>query len=83
MVCKDVDVANQVAHRDNLDGVTMEGTQVSKKGVFKGGFYDATRCATKPGPLAWSTARLTTMYLLVSLPVAARQGLPYTHLSSS
>lgn len=44
MVCKDVDVANKVAHRDNLDGVTMEGTQVSKKGVFKGGFHDLSRC---------------------------------------
>ena len=44
MVCKDVDVANKVAHRDNLDGVTMEGTQVSKKGVFKGGFHDVSRC---------------------------------------
>ncbi|DBB00026.1 hypothetical protein WJX77_003476 [Trebouxia sp. C0004] len=43
MVCKDVDVANRVAHRDNLDGVTMEGTQVSKKGVFKGGFHDVSR----------------------------------------
>ncbi len=44
MVCKDVDVANKVAHRDNLDGVTMAGTQVSKKGVFKGGFHDLSRC---------------------------------------
>ena len=44
MVCKDVEVANKVAHRDNLDGVTMEGTQVSKKGVFKGGFHDVSRC---------------------------------------
>ena len=43
-MCKDVDVANKVAHRDNLDGVTMEGTQVSKKGVFKGGFHDLSRC---------------------------------------
>ena len=43
MMCKDVDVANRVAHRDNLDGITMEGTQVSKKGVYKGGFHDVTR----------------------------------------
>ena len=43
MVCKDVDVATRVAHRDNLDGITMEGTQVSKKGVFKGGFHDVSR----------------------------------------
>ena len=49
MVCKDVDVANRVAHRDNLDGVTMEGTQVSKKGIFKGGFHDATRSVRLTG----------------------------------
>lgn len=43
MVCKDMEVALKVAHRDNLDGITMEGTQVNKKGVLKGGFYDVTR----------------------------------------
>ena len=43
MVCKDMEVALKVAHRDNLDGITMEGTQVSKKGVLKGGFYDVSR----------------------------------------
>ena len=45
MMCKDVDVANRIAHRDNLDGITMEGTQVSKKGVYKGGFHDVSRSA--------------------------------------
>lgn len=43
MVCKDMEVALKVAHRDNLDGITMEGTQVNKKGVLKGGFYDVSR----------------------------------------
>lgn len=42
-MCKDMEVALKVAHRDNLDGITMEGTQVSKKGVLKGGFYDVSR----------------------------------------
>lgn len=46
MVCKDMEVALRVAHRDNLDGITMEGTQVNKKGVLKGGFYDVTRLVT-------------------------------------
>ena len=46
MVCKDMEVALKVAHRDNLDGITMEGTQVNKKGVLKGGFYDVTRLVT-------------------------------------
>ena len=46
MVCKDMEVALKVAHRDNLDGITMEGTQVSKKGVLKGGFYDVSRSVT-------------------------------------
>lgn len=46
MVCKDMEVALKVAHRDNLDGITMEGTQVSKKGVLKGGFYDVSRLVT-------------------------------------
>ena len=43
MVCKDMEVALKVAHQDNLDGITMEGTQVNKKGVLKGGFYDVSR----------------------------------------
>lgn len=50
MVCKDMEVALKVAHRDNLDGITMEGTQVNKKGVLKGGFYDVSRSVkNKPG----------------------------------
>lgn len=50
MVCKDMDVALKVAHKDNLDGITMEGIQVNKKGVLKGGFYDVSRLVTYLSP---------------------------------
>lgn len=45
MMCKDHDVATSVAQRDNLDGILMDGTQVSKKGVHRGGYYDKSRQA--------------------------------------
>ena len=43
MMCKDYDVARSVAQRDNLDGILMDGTQVFKKGVYRGGYYDKSR----------------------------------------
>lgn len=45
MMCKDYDVAKSVAQRDNLDGILMDGTQVFKKGVYRGGYYDKSRHA--------------------------------------
>ena len=42
-MCKDYDIARSVAQRDNLDGILMDGTQVFKKGVYRGGYYDKSR----------------------------------------
>lgn len=62
MVCKDVDVATRVAHRDNLDGITMEGTQVSKKGVFKGGFHDVSRSVHLAHALSFPADLVSCMF---------------------
>ena len=43
MMCKDADVATSVAQRDNLDAITMDGTQFSKRGSLRGGYHDTTR----------------------------------------
>ena len=43
LLCKDLDVANIAAHRTHLNGITMAGDQVSKKGSFTGGFRGASR----------------------------------------
>lgn len=43
LLCKDLDVANAAAHRIHLNGITMAGDQVNKKGSFTGGFRDASK----------------------------------------
>lgn len=67
MVCKDMEVALKVAHRDNLDGITMEGTQVNKKGVLKGGFYDVSRSVLGTPSVSCKTQH--SMIALISLLV--------------
>ena len=60
MLCKTLDVASQVAHAADLDGVTPDGKQVSKKGSFKGGYIDRSR-------LACTLATAAAIRLLVSI----------------
>jgi structural maintenance of chromosome 3 (chondroitin sulfate proteoglycan 6) len=43
VVCRDLNVATRVAKNDDLDCITMEGDQVSRKGGMTGGFYDHRR----------------------------------------
>ena len=45
LVCKDMDVANDAAHRLHVNCVTMAGDEVSKKGSFTGGFREASKYA--------------------------------------
>ncbi|KAJ9162663.1 hypothetical protein P3X46_022419 [Hevea brasiliensis] len=47
VICRDLDVATRVARTDNLDCITLEGDQVSKKGGMTGGFYDHRRSKLK------------------------------------
>ncbi|KAL9238676.1 hypothetical protein vseg_013066 [Gypsophila vaccaria] len=47
VVCRNLDVATRVARGDNLDCITLEGDQVSKKGGMTGGFYDYRRSKLK------------------------------------
>ncbi|XP_068651739.1 structural maintenance of chromosomes protein 3-like [Aristolochia californica] len=46
-ICRNLDVATKVARTDNLDCITLEGDQVSKKGGMTGGFYDDRRSKLK------------------------------------
>lgn len=43
LVCRDIDVASQYAKSANLDCVTMEGDQVSRRGALTGGYYDSRK----------------------------------------
>lgn len=47
VICRDLDVATNVARSNNLDCITLEGDQVSKKGGMTGGFYDFRRSRLK------------------------------------
>lgn len=46
-ICRDLDVATNVARLAELDCITLEGDQVSKKGGMTGGFYDYRRSKLK------------------------------------
>eukprot|EP00250_Pteridium_aquilinum_P002812 c13037_g1_i1 orf=123-3737(+) len=47
VICRDLDVATNVARTAELDCITLEGDQVSKKGGMTGGFYDHRRSKLK------------------------------------
>lgn len=43
VICRDLDVATNVARANGLNCITLEGDQVSKNGGMTGGFYDPRR----------------------------------------
>ncbi|KAH7431806.1 hypothetical protein KP509_08G067300 [Ceratopteris richardii] len=47
VICRDLDVATNVARTAELDCITLDGDQVSKKGGMTGGFYDYRRSKLK------------------------------------
>ncbi|KAJ7531678.1 hypothetical protein O6H91_14G053900 [Diphasiastrum complanatum] len=47
VICRDLEVATNVARTAELDCITLEGDQVSKKGGMTGGFYDYRRSKLK------------------------------------
>ncbi|MCO5576606.1 hypothetical protein L7F22_030421 [Adiantum nelumboides] len=47
VICRDLDVATSVARTAELDCITLEGDQVSKKGGMTGGFYDHRKSKLK------------------------------------
>ena len=51
MLCKDLTVATQVMRQAHMDSVTISGDQVSKRGTFKGGYQDASRCVARRVPI--------------------------------
>ncbi|KAL3684701.1 hypothetical protein R1sor_002723 [Riccia sorocarpa] len=47
VICRDLEVATNVAKTAEVDCITLEGDQVSKKGGMTGGFYDFRRSKLK------------------------------------
>ncbi|KAJ4768644.1 Structural maintenance of chromosomes protein [Rhynchospora pubera] len=47
VICRDLDTATRVARGNNLDCITLEGDQVSKKGGMTGGYYDYRKSKLK------------------------------------
>ncbi|XP_077861415.1 structural maintenance of chromosomes protein 3 [Saccoglossus kowalevskii] len=43
MICRNMEVATQFARTQNLDCVTLEGDQVSRRGALTGGYYDSRK----------------------------------------
>ncbi|CAI9732558.1 maintenance of chromosomes 3-like [Octopus vulgaris] len=43
MICRSIEVATQIARTQNLDCITLDGDQVSRRGALTGGFYDTRR----------------------------------------
>ncbi|KAG6547702.1 hypothetical protein Mapa_010514 [Marchantia paleacea] len=47
VICRDLEVATNVARNAEVDCITLDGDQVSKKGGMTGGFYDFRRSKLK------------------------------------
>jgi len=43
LICRSMEVASQFARTWNLDGITLDGDQVSRRGALTGGYYDRSR----------------------------------------
>ncbi|XP_013420555.1 structural maintenance of chromosomes protein 3 [Lingula anatina] len=43
LICRSMEVATQIARTQNLDCITLEGDQVSRRGALTGGYYDTRR----------------------------------------
>lgn len=43
LICRNLEVATQIARTSNLDCITLDGDQVSHKGALTGGYFDTRR----------------------------------------
>ncbi|XP_054714183.1 structural maintenance of chromosomes protein 3-like [Uloborus diversus] len=43
LICRNLEVATQIARTSNLDCITLEGDQVSHKGALTGGYFDTRK----------------------------------------
>ncbi|XP_064600089.1 structural maintenance of chromosomes protein 3-like [Liolophura sinensis] len=43
LICRNIEVATQIARTQNLDCITLDGDQVSRRGALTGGYYDTRR----------------------------------------
>lgn len=43
LICRSMEVATQIARTQNLDCITLDGDQVSRRGALTGGYYDNRR----------------------------------------
>ena len=43
LICRSMEVATQIARTQNLDCITLDGDQVSRRGALTGGYYDSRK----------------------------------------
>lgn len=43
LICRNMEVATQIARTQNLDCITLDGDQVSRRGALTGGYYDTRK----------------------------------------
>ncbi|KAK3095501.1 hypothetical protein FSP39_015420 [Pinctada imbricata] len=43
LICRNMETATQIARTQNLDCITLDGDQVSRRGALTGGYYDTRR----------------------------------------
>jgi structural maintenance of chromosome 3 (chondroitin sulfate proteoglycan 6) len=43
LICRSMEVATQIARTQNLDCITLDGDQVSRRGALTGGYYDTRK----------------------------------------
>lgn len=53
LIAKDIDHASQFSKSENLDCVTLEGDQVSRRGALTGGYYDTRKSRLEMQRLVW------------------------------
>ncbi|KXJ23506.1 structural maintenance of chromosomes protein 3 [Exaiptasia diaphana] len=54
LICRDLDVASQYAKSENLDCITLEGDQVSRRGALTGGYYDTRKSRLELQRTIWN-----------------------------
>nr|QIC49990.1 structural maintenance of chromosomes protein 3 [Actinia equina] len=57
LICRDLDVAAQFAKSENLDCITLEGDQVSRRGALTGGYYDTRKSRLDLQKTIWANGR--------------------------
>ncbi|XP_032229709.1 structural maintenance of chromosomes protein 3 [Nematostella vectensis] len=57
LICRDLDVATQYSKSENLDCITLDGDQVSRRGALTGGHYDTRKSRLDLQRTIWSSGK--------------------------